>query len=230
MPDARPALPALPALPGILDGARPLGRDFFARDALTVARALVGALLVRPDEGLVARIVETEAYTADDPACHAYRRRTERNAPLWGPPGHAYVYRSYGVHWCLNVATGSDGAPEGCLLRAAEPLAGMAAFRRRRGPKPTERDLLRGPGRLGQAFGLDGRHSGRDLCVEGAPLRLASDDATPQVVTGPRVGVSQAADHPWRFHEQGSRWVSAYSRSPRAPRAPAEPQPRAQPG
>jgi DNA-3-methyladenine glycosylase len=209
----------LAPLPAALEGARLLGRDFFDRDALTVARDLVGALLLRPDEGLAARVVETEAYTADDPACHAYRRRTERNAPLWGPPGHAYVYRSYGVHWCLNVATGTDGVPEGCLLRAAEPLAGLTVFRARRGPKPTDRDLLRGPGRLGQAFGLDGRHSGRDICAEGATLRLASDGATPQVLSGPRVGVSQAADHPWRFHEAGSRWVSAYSRSPRAPRA-----------
>lgn len=201
---------------------RRLDRAFFARDALTVARALVGILLIRPDEGLVARIVETEAYTADDPASHAYRRRTARNAPLWGPPGHAYVYSSYGMHWCLNVATGSEGVAEGCLIRAAEPLAGLDAFRARRGPKPAERDLLRGPGRLGQAYGLDGSQSGRDLCADDAPLHLASDRHAPEILTGPRVGVSQAADRPWRFRVADSRWVSAYSRSPRAPRRPVQ--------
>lgn len=195
-----------------------LERPFLARGALTVARALVGALLIRPDEGLVARIVETEAYTAEDPACHAYRRRTERNAPLWGPAGHAYVYRSYGVHWCLNVATGTDGVAEGCLIRAAEPLAGLVTFRLRRGEQPGGRDLLRGPGRLGQAYGLDGTYSGRDLCSDDAPLHLSSDGTAPQVAAGPRVGVSRAADRPWRFFVTGSRWVSAYSRSPRAPR------------
>lgn len=195
----------------------PLGRDFFARSALEVAPDLVGRLLVRADEGLVARIVEAEAYLVEDPACHAYRGRTPRTEPLWGPPGHAYVYLNYGIHWCLNVATGEDGRAEGCLIRSAEPLAGHAVMVERRGGI-RERDLLRGPGRLGQAFGLDGSWSGRDLC-DGGPLHLAEDGVRPPVVAGPRVGVSKAADLPWRFCVPGSVWVSAYSRSSRAPSA-----------
>lgn len=194
---------------------RRLTRGFFARDALVVAPALVGMLLIRADEGLVARIVETEAYREDDPACHAYRRRTERNEPLYGPPGHAYVYFNYGMHWCLNVATGEDGVAQGCLLRAAEPLAGVDLLRARRG-RATDRDLLRGPGRLGQAFALGGSWSGADLCAPGSVLHLADDGTRPEVVAGPRVGVSRAADLPWRFSTPGSRWVSAYKRSPRA--------------
>lgn len=193
-----------------------LGRAFFARPATRVAEELVGKLLVRPDEGVVVRIVETEAYHSDDPASHAYRRITARNAPLYGPPGHAYVYLNYGIHWCLNISTGVDGVGEGCLLRAGEPLAGLDVLRARR-PGSRDRDLLRGPGRLGQALGLHGRFSGRDLCAPGAPLELADDGLRPEVVAGPRVGVSQAAEVPWRFLVGGSPWVSAYKRSPRAP-------------
>lgn len=202
-------------------GAVPLGRSFFARSALDVAHDLVGRVLVRADEGLAARVVETEAYLVDDPACHAYRGRTARNAPLWGPPGHAYVYLNYGIHWCLNTATGEDGRAEGCLIRAAEPLGGLDRMAVRRGPV-RRRDLLRGPGRLGQGFGLDGSWSGADLCG-GSPLHFVDDGARPDVVTGPRVGVSRAADLPWRFWVPGSPWVSPYSRSPRAPvREPTE--------
>lgn len=201
-----------------------LPRAFFARSALDVARDLVGALLVRADDGLVARIVEAEAYLADDPACHAYERRTARNAPLHGPPGHAYVYLNYGLHWCLNVATGADGVAEGVLLRAAQPLEGLPLMRARRAVtarpsttrRVTDRDLLRGPGRLGQAFGLDGAWSGADVCG-GTDLGFADDGARPAVVTGPRVGVSRAAEVPWRFAAADSPWVSTYKRSPRAP-------------
>lgn len=200
----------------------PLDRAFFGRPASAVARDLIGKLLVRADDRIVGRLVETEAYMAHDPACHAYRRRTLRIEPLYGPPGHAYVYRSYGIHWCLNVATGEDGIAEGCLLRAAEPLEGLDVLRARRGGV-RDRDLLRGPGRLGQGYGLDRTWSGRDLCADGARLFLADDGTRPPVVTGPRVGVSQAADVPWRFSVPGSPWVSAYSRSPRAPALRAQP-------
>jgi DNA-3-methyladenine glycosylase len=192
-----------------------LERRFFARPAPVVACDLVGKLLVRADDGLVARLVETEAYTEDEPACHGHRGMTRRNAPLFGPPGHAYVYFTYGMHWCLNTATGTEGRGEGVLLRAAEPLAGLETLRRRRGPRGAERDLLRGPARLAQAFGLDGTWSAVDLCGEG-PLHLADDGARPQVVAGPRVGVAVAADHPWRFVAAGSPWASAYKRHPRA--------------
>ncbi|HEY8339053.1 MAG TPA: DNA-3-methyladenine glycosylase [Egibacteraceae bacterium] len=199
------------------DGWRPLGRDFFARPAPEVAHDLVGKLLVRTDEGLVARLVEVEAYMEHDPACHAYGRRTDRVAPLYGPAGHAYVYFSYGMHWCLNTATGQPGRAEGCLLRAAEPLAGLELMRARRGGA-RDRDLLRGPARLAQAFGLDGSWSGRDLCEDPrVPLGYFDDGARPTVVATPRTGVSVAADVPWRFVAAGSAWVSPYKRSPRAP-------------
>ncbi|MBW3606020.1 MAG: DNA-3-methyladenine glycosylase [Actinobacteria bacterium] len=191
-------------------------RAFFARDATVVGPELVGMVLSRPDEGLFARVVEVEAYRQDDPACHAYRRRTERNAPLWGPSGHAYVYRSYGVHWCVNVATGSDGVAQGCLMRAAQPLAGHELMRTRRGGV-ADVELLRGPAKLCEAFGITGALSGRDLCGD-APIVLLDDGTRPDVAAGPRVGVSQAADWPWRFFVDGSRWVSVYRRSPRAPR------------
>lgn len=212
------------------EAGRRLDRAFFARSALEVAPDLVGVVVAPADDGslppsqpVAVRIVETEAYRHDDPACHAYRGRTPRNAPLFGPPGHAYVYRSYGIHWCLNVATGSDGVAEGVLLRAAEPLAGLATIRARRGDRVAERDLVRGPGRLTQALAVDGSLSGVDLCDDDAPLALYDDGAAPEVSTTPRVGVSQAADLPWRFVAAGSRWVSPYNRHPRAPRRePAE--------
>jgi DNA-3-methyladenine glycosylase len=193
-----------------------LERAFFARPAPDVARDLVGKLLIRADEGIIARVVEVEAYMQHDPACHAHNRRTPRLEPLYGPPGHAYVYFTYGMHWCLNTATGEEGRAEGCLLRAAEPVAGLERMRERRGGV-SDRDLLRGPARLAQAYGLDGSWSGRDLCEPAAPLHLADDGVRPDVVAGPRVGVSRAADWPWRFLDPGSRFVSPYTRSPRAP-------------
>ena len=197
-----------------------LPRSFFARQAPEVAPDLVGKLLVHAQDGLVARIVETEAYTDDDPACHAYRGMTARNAPLFGPPGHAYVYFSYGMHWCMNTATGPDGRGQGCLLRAAEPVEGLDLMRERRGGI-RDRDLLRGPGRLGQAFGLGRADSGTDLCGRG-PLYVADDGVKPAVIAGPRVGVALAADLPWRFWAAESPFVSAYKRHPRAEPAGAQ--------
>jgi DNA-3-methyladenine glycosylase len=193
---------------------RQLGRDFFARPAPIVARGLIGMLLCRSDEGLVARIVEAEAYMQDDAACHAYGGRTARNAPLWGPAGHAYVYRSYGVHWCLNVATGTEGVAQGCLIRAAEPLDGLDVLRARRGTDAIT-ELLRGPGKLCQAFGITGSMSGADVC-SGGLVNFRDDGTRPVSAEGPRVGVSQAADLPWRYFLAGSPWVSTYRRSPRA--------------
>jgi DNA-3-methyladenine glycosylase len=191
-----------------------LTRDFFARPAPVVAYELVGKVLRH--RGMAARIVEVEAYTQDDPACHAYRGRTLRNAPLWGPPGHAYVYRSYGMHWCVNVATGAEGVGQGCLIRAAEPLEGLEVMRQHR-PVLHDVDLLRGPAKLCQAFDITGAMSGMDVC-DGGPLEFGDDGCRPAVAEGPRVGVSQAADLPWRFSVAGSPWVSTYRRSPRAPR------------
>ena len=204
-----------------MNGATPLKRDFFARPAPQVAADLIGKVLVRHDDGIAVRILETEAYRQDDPACHAHRGMTPRNAPLFGPPGHAYVYFSYGMHWCLNVVSGREGWGEGCLLRAAEPLEGLDVIRARRGEHFVDRDLLRGPGRLGQALGLSREHSGMDV-TDGGVLSLYDDGERPGVTSGPRVGVALAADVPWRFWAAGSPWISDYKRSPRAP-AVAEP-------
>lgn len=207
-----------------------LDRDFFARPAPSVARDLVGKLLVRTSgEGeldlpapqprqLVVRVVETEAYTQHDPASHGYGRRTMRNAPLYGPPGHAYVYRSYGIHWCLNTSTGVDGVASGVLIRAAEALEGVEVMAQRR-PGVAARELLRGPAKLTIALAIDGSMTGDDLCT-GGRLRCADDGSRPPVVSGPRVGVTAAADWPWRFAARGSPFVSAYRRSPRAPAPP----------
>ncbi len=192
-----------------------LGRGFFARPAPEVARDLVGKLLVRADEGLLCRLVEVEAYMEHDPACHAHRGRTARNAPLFGPAGHAYVYFTYGMHWCLNTATGLEGRGEGCLIRAGEPLEGLARMRARRGDV-RDRELVRGPARLAQAFGLDGSWSGVDVTGGGA-LYYVDDGVRPPVEPTPRVGVSVAADLPWRFVAVGSRWASPYKRHPKAP-------------
>jgi DNA-3-methyladenine glycosylase len=216
-----------------------LPRGFYARAAPRVAHDLVGKVLGRADDGILARIVEVEAYTQDDPACHAYRGLTERTAPLYGPPGHVYCYLNYGMHWLLNVSTGVDGVGEGCLIRAAEPLAGHDAMRMRRGAV-SDRDLLRGPGRLGEAFGLDGTWSGLDLCGEAADPRrptgslqgravaaaanggcvlfIADDGERPPVDVTPRTGVAVAADLERRFVVRGSPWASPYKRHPRAGR------------
>ena len=197
-----------------------LDRTFFARPAPSVARDLIGKLLYRRHPNgppaVVVRITETEAYTQHDPASHGFRGRTQRNDVLFGPPGRAYVYRSYGIHWCLNIATGVDGVASGVLLRAAEPVRGLELLTSRRPGVPV-RDLLRGPARLTVALGVDGSANGEDVCTPTGRLGVGDDGARPSVVSGPRVGVSAAADWPWRFSARGSPYVSAYRRSPRAP-------------
>ena len=192
-----------------------LTRAFYARPAPVVAADLLGKLLIKADDGIVARIVETEAYTDTDPASHAFRGPTPRNAPMFGDPGHAYVYFTYGMHWCMNTVTGDQGVGQGCLLRAAQPLEGLDVIRERRGAAK-DRDLLRGPGRLGQGFGLHRAYSGIDLC-DGGPLFLADDGDRPEVMVGPRVGVATGADQAWRFWVPDSPWVSVYKRHPKAP-------------
>lgn len=198
---------------------RPLPKSFYRHDPVLVARALLGCVLQRRigADLLTARIVETEAYLgANDPASHARRGlRSERNESMYLQGGHAYVYFTYGMHWCLNTATGVEGVGEGCLLRAAEPLAGLACMRERRAGV-RDRDLLRGPARLAQAYGLDGSWSGRDLCAAGPVLHLADDGSRPPVAVGPRTGVATAPDVPWRFFVPDSPWVSPYKRHPRA--------------
>jgi len=191
------------------------------RPVAEAAVALLGSRLVAgPVE---VRLTEVEAYDGEhDPASHAWRGRTTRNAVMFGPAGLAYVYRSYGVHWCLNVVTGSVGRASAVLLRAGEVVAGRAEASLRRPAARTPRDLARGPGRLTSVLGIHGGedgHDGTDLLDPRSPVRLLARDGPPvaEPVRGPRVGVSRAADLAWRFWLPGEPSVSAYVRSPRAP-------------
>jgi DNA-3-methyladenine glycosylase len=176
-----------------------LPRDFFARSVHEVAPELVGATLLF--DGVGGKIVEVEAYDHEDPAAHSYRGKTTRNASMFGPPGHAYVYRSYGVHWCLNFVCEDAGA---VLVRAVEPTHGLEAMASRRGTSEP-RLLAAGPGRLAQALGITGEHDG--LPLDRPPFELyAREDV--QVETGTRIGLTKAVDQPWRYVEAGSRFVS----------------------
>ncbi|QNN52605.1 DNA-3-methyladenine glycosylase [Nocardioides mesophilus] len=177
-----------------------------------VARRLLGARLHHGD--VTVRITEVEAYDGpNDPASHAYRGSTARTEVMFGPPGHLYVYFSYGMHWCANVVTGEDGRGSAVLLRAGEVVAGIELARTRRGAKVPDVRLARGPANLAQSLGLD--RSSNGLSLEDR-LDLPAGVAA-SVLSGPRVGVSQAADVPWRFWLAGEPTVSAYRRSPRAP-------------
>ncbi|WP_279477753.1 DNA-3-methyladenine glycosylase [Aureimonas sp. SK2] len=176
---------------------------FFEQDAVSLARALIGAELYV--EGAGGRIVETEAYRADDAASHSFRGVTPRNRAMFGPVGHAYVYRSYGIHWCLNIVCDGASAGSAVLLRAIEPLAGLDAMSRRRGTR-TARLLCSGPGRLTQALGIDGGHDG--LAIDQAPFAFAPSAVAHPVQAGPRIGITKAVDEPWRFCLAGSPWLS----------------------
>lgn len=192
-----------------------LGRDFFARDTLTVARELLGQRLVRLLDGerLSGRIIEVEAYVGEeDQACHARCGRTERNASMYGPPGCAYVYFIYGVHYCLNVVTGQQGFPAAVLVRALEPLAGIEAMRARRDGR-ADVELTSGPARLCQALAIDRQFDGADLCVPDVALFIERNAGVPDgaVVARPRIGVrgdEAALAAPWRFYIRDSRYVS----------------------
>jgi len=230
-----------------------VAREFLDRPSLEVAPALLGGVLEHETEdGLVAVLLtEVEAYAGSaDAASHAYRGPTRRNAVMFGPPGHAYVYFTYGMHFCVNLVCMPQGTAEAVLLRAGEVIAGEQLARKRRGLAPgahpagstsggrggAARDLARGPARLCQALGIDRSQDGADVCVPSSPLRLrtgpahhvsgtagAGGDATARsgqqavIRTGPRVGVREAADLPWRFWLGGEPTVSAYR--PAAPRA-----------
>ena len=180
-----------------------LDRSFFDRSVHEVAPDLVGATLLVG--GIGGAIVEVEAYDGQDPAAHGYRGRTARNASMFGPAGHAYVYRSYGIHWCLNLVCEEEGSAAAVLLRALQPTAGLEVMRERRGLEE-ERLLCAGPGRLCQALGVTREHDGVPLDEEPFELRAA---ATPiEVATGPRIGISVATDVPWRYALAGSRYLS----------------------
>jgi DNA-3-methyladenine glycosylase len=182
---------------------RALPAELFARSVHEVAPELVGATLLV--DGVGGRIVEVEAYDQEDPASHGYRGRTPRNAAMFGPPGHAYVYRSYGIHWCLNLVCEGEGIASAVLLRALEPTRGLDVMRERRG-LDDPRLLCSGPGRLCQALGVTREHDG--LPLDRPPFELLERDGDVEVVAGPRIGITRAADLPWRYAEAGSRFVS----------------------
>jgi DNA-3-methyladenine glycosylase len=209
---------APPLPPGAL---APLPAAFYLRPVLEVTRDLLGRLLVhRAPEGAAAvRIVEAEAYDGSglDPASHAFRGRTARNAVMFGPPGHLYVYFTYGMHWCANVVCAPDGVAQAVLLRAGEPVLGTELMARRR-PAGRPQDLTRGPARLTEALGLAGWANGASLTA--GPVLLTAGEPVPdaQVAWTGRVGVTAGAERPWRALLAGSRWVSSGRPGPPAPR------------
>jgi DNA-3-methyladenine glycosylase len=179
------------------------GIDFFD-DAVSVARQLIGKSLLLNGVGGV--IVETEAYDEEEPAAHSFIGQRPHNAALFGPPGRAYVYRSYGIHWCLNLVCREPGHGAGVLIRAMEPTTGIPAMQRRRG-REDRRLLCSGPGRLGQALLVTDDLNGKRLAA--APFKLSNSIDDLKVVRGPRIGVSKAMDLPWRFGLKGSVFLSA---------------------
>jgi DNA-3-methyladenine glycosylase len=176
---------------------------FFARSVHTVAPELIGCTLLFRGRGGI--IVEVEAYHQTDPAAHSYRGHTRRNAVMFGPPGHAYVYRSYGIHWCLNFVCEPEGHASAVLIRALRPTDGIAIMRRRRGVED-ERLLCSGPGRLCEALGITGADNGAAL--EPPLFELRQRKAAPAIVAGPRIGISVAVDRPWRYGLDGSAFLS----------------------
>ena len=187
---------------------------------MVVAPDLLGRLLVRrlPEATLVGRIVECEAYQEEDPASHSFRGRTLRTDVMFGPPGHLYVYFTYGMHFCMNVVTGRDGEGSAVLLRAAEPVEGLDSMRQRRGAHDA-RLLCSGPGRLTQAYGIGRANNGMDL-VSGRDLFIAGDAALSDdaVAAGPRIGIRSATERPWRFYEFESPYLSRLARVRPIPR------------
>lgn len=179
-----------------------MNRSFFERDSPEVAPLLLGKLLVSTVGGATTggRIVEVEAYREDDPASHTYPGRTPRNAAMFGPAGHLYVYLSYGIHHCANVVTGPEGIGQAVLVRAVRPETGIETIRVRRGRRP-DRELADGPGKVCQALGITLDHYGVDLCADVSPVRIVDDGVMPPAapIVGPRVGITRAVDVPWRF-------------------------------
>ena len=180
-----------------------LSRSFFDRSVHEVAPDLIGATLLFNGTGGV--IVEVEAYHHTEPAAHSFNGKTERNAVMFGPPGFSYVYRSYGVHWCVNFVCEAEGSASAVLIRGLQPTHGVAAMKRRRG-LDDERLLCAGPGRLCEALGITHAHNG--LRLDRPPFELRAPAERPEVATGIRIGISKAAELPWRYGLKGSRFLS----------------------
>ena len=180
-----------------------LTREFFARSVHEVVPELIGATLLV--DGIGGKIVEVEAYDEDDPASHSFSGRTARTASMFGPPGHAYVYRSYGIHWCLNLVCAPDGRAEAALVRSLEPTHGLEKMRERR-RLDTTRELCSGPGKLCQALGITRAHDG--LPLDEPPFELLVRKEEPALAVGTRVGITRAVEHPWRYGLAGSPFLS----------------------
>ncbi len=186
-----------------------LTRAFFRRSVHEVAPDLIGAMLLFDSVG--GRIVEVEAYHHTDPAAHSFRGPTSRNAVMFGPPGYAYVYRSYGIHWCLNFVCEPKGSASAVLIRALEPTVGIEVMRRRRGTAE-DRLLCSGPGRLCAALRITAAHNG--LALDEPPFQLFARTGTVEIVAGPRIGITKATERPWRYGLKGSRFLSKPFRPP----------------
>ena len=180
-----------------------LKRSFFGRSVHRVAPELIGATL--SVNGVGGTIVEVEAYHHTDPAAHSYNGRTARNAVMFGPPGYAYVYRSYGIHWCLNFVCEAEGSAAAVLIRALQPTHGLSVMRRRRALSD-ERALCSGPGKLCQALGVTSKHNG--LALDRAPFELRARQGTPEIAVGVRIGITKAVERPWRYGLKGSKFLS----------------------
>ena len=182
---------------------KPLKRSFFDRSVHEVAPELIGAMFLV--DGVGGLIVEVEAYHHTDPAAHSFRGPTPRNKVMFGPPGFSYVYRSYGIHWCVNFVCEEEGSASAVLIRALEPTHGLAAMRRRRGLSD-ERALCSGPGKLCEALGITIAQS--ELPLDRPPIALYARTAEVDIASGVRIGITKAADLPWRYGLKGSRFVS----------------------
>ncbi len=189
-----------PAAPNL---GKPLKRAFFGRSVHEVAPDLIGATLLVNGVGGI--IVEVEAYHHTDPAAHSFRGSTPRNRVMFGPPGFSYVYRSYGIHWCVNFVCEEEGSASAVLIRALQPTHGLAAMRRRRGLQD-ERSLCSGPGKLCEALGITIAHS--ELPLDKPPIALHARTDKPEIVAGVRIGITKAVELPWRYGLKGSRFLS----------------------
>jgi DNA-3-methyladenine glycosylase len=182
---------------------KPLKRAFFGRPVLEVAPDLIGVTLLVNGVGGI--IVEVEAYHHTEPAAHSYRGPTPRNSVMFGPPGFVYVYRSYGIHWCVNFVCEKAGSASAVLIRALQPTHGVAAMRRRRGLHG-EKSLCSGPGKLTEALGITHQHNG--LALDAPPFALHARVGTPDIVAGIRIGLTKAVELPWRYGLKGSKFLS----------------------